>query len=176
MDLLDFDTTTLYYEQATSQEVELLIEKASLDNFDAATEVYLKLAWLQAPKNLTVLVALYRYFFYKHRLEEALDVAEQAVSAAAELLGLPTQWRDTSAAFLDRKRTPKLMGLLRFYLQAIQSAAVLCLRLGRLHEAVERLRKLTELDTRDRLASTALLQLALSKLEDDPSKEHFHTH
>ncbi len=176
MDLLDFDTTTLYYEQAPPYEVELLIKKASSDNSAASAEVYLKLAWFQAPTNLTVLVALYRFYYYKHKLEDALDIAEQAISAAADLLELPVDWRDISPAVLDKKRASEVMGLVRFYLQASKASAVLCLRLGRLDEAVERLRKLTELDTRDRLSVRELLQLALSRIGGDPSKKHFQTH
>ncbi len=176
MDLLDFDTTVLYYEQAPPCEVELLIKKASSDDSDALAEMYLKLAWFQALRNLNVLVALYRFYYYKHRLEDALDMAEQALSAAGDLLELSADWRDINPAILDKKSAPKAMGLVRFYLLAVKGAAVLCLRLGRLDEAVERMRKLVEIDARDRLAVRGLLQLALSRIGDDPSKQHFQTH
>lgn len=175
-DLLDFDTTTLYYERPLPQEVEVLIEKASSNNSDALAEAYLKLACFQAPRNLTVLVALYRFYYYKHRLQEALDIAEQAVAATANLLELPADWRDVSAETFRKKCASKVMGLVRFYLSSVKGAAVLCLRLGRMDEAVERLRKLTNLDARDRLASRELLQLALRRIENDTREAHFQTH
>ena len=138
MDLLEFETSRLYYEQALPPEIELLLKKASAHYAAGVAEWFLKLAWSQAPRDLTVLVALYRFYYYSHRLEEALDTAEQAVCAAAEQLDLPTDWRDLSSATLDKKSVPKAMGVVRFYLLAIKGAAVLCMRLGRLEEAIER--------------------------------------
>lgn len=176
MDLLDFDTTTLYYEQDLPREVEQLIQKASSVSSDTLIEGYLKLAWFQAPRDLTVLVALYRFYYYKHRLQEALDIGEQAISAAAELLDLPADWREVSPEILDRKRTSNVMGLVRFYLHAVKGTAVLCLRLGRLDEAIERLRQLSGLDSKGRLGAKELLQLALNKMGSDSSKERFPIH
>lgn len=176
MDLLDFNTTRLYYEQAPAPEIELLLKKASADYAAGTAEWFLKLAWSQAPRNLTVLVALYRFYYYSQRLEEALEVAEQAVSAAGDQLALPTDWRDLCAAMLDKESVPQAMGLVRFYLLAVKGAAVLCLRLGRLEEAIERLRKLAELDANDHLAVRELLQLALGRIEADPITENSQTH
>ncbi len=172
MNLLDFDTTRLYYDQAASPDVELLLKKASADYGSGNAESSLKLAWAQAPGNLTVLVALYRFYYYSHRLEEALDIAEQAVRAAAEQLTLPVDWQNLNPAILDKACDPKSLGLVRYYLLAVKGAAVLCLRLGRLDEAVERLRKLIELDATDLLAVRDLLELALRHAEvEDPNTE-----
>ena len=176
MDLLDFNATQLYYEQSLAPEIELLLKKASADYAAGSAEGFLKLAWYQAPRNLTVLVALYRFYYYSHRLEEALEIAEQAVSAAADQLALPTDWRDLSAAMLDEKGVPQAMGLVHFYLLAFKGVSVLCLRLGRLMEAIERLRKLVEFDATDHLAARELLQLALDRIEADPIPENCQIH
>ena len=105
-----------------------------------------------------------------------MDTAEHAVSAAGEQLALSTDWRDLDPVTLDRKSVPKTMGILRFYLLAVKGAAVLCLRLGRLEEAIERLRKLVELDATDRLAVRELLQLALSRAKANSLQGNFQTH
>lgn len=172
MNLLDFDTTRLYYDQATSADVELLLNKAAADYGTGNAESCLKLAWSQAPGNLSVLVALYRFYYYSHRLEEALEIAEQAIRAAGEQLTLPADWRNLNPVILDEACDPQTLGLVRYYLLAVKGAAVLCLRLGRLEEAIERLRKLTELDATDLLAVRDLLELALRHAEaDDPNVE-----
>ncbi len=176
MDLLDINTSQLYYEQVLPPEVELLLKKASANYAAGMAEPFLKLAWYQAPRNLTVLVALYRFYYYSHRLEEALDIAEHAVSVAGEQLALSTDWRDLDPVILGSKVVPKTMGLLRCYLLAVKGAAVLCLRLGRLEEAVERLRKLVELDATDHFAVRELLQLALGRKEANSLQGNCQTH
>ena len=47
----------------------------------------------RAPEHLTVLVSLYRYYFYQHRLEDVLVVADHAKRISARHLGIPNDWR-----------------------------------------------------------------------------------
>lgn len=158
MDLLDFSDCKLYFEDALPAEAERLIAQAASEYGEASAEFSLLRAHLLAPENLSVLVGLYRYYFYQHRLEDALVVAERAMQLSGRHLGLPTDWR-----LLDETRlgsaAANSFGLLRFYLLALKAASVVLLRLGQISESRARLIKLASLDSRDQLGAGKLLEV-----------------
>lgn len=158
MDLLDFSDCKLYFEDPLPAEAELLIAQAAHDYGDASAELALLRANLLAPEHLTVLVALYRYYFYQHRLDDVLVVAEHAKRVSARHLGIPADWRQINEAQLGSAATTSF-GLLRFYLLAIKAESVVLLRLGRIAESRDRLTKLAALDSRDHLGAAKLLEV-----------------
>ena len=168
MDLLDFTDCKLYFEEPLPAEAEGLIEAAARDYGTLAGERSLLYAHLMAPDHLSVLVGLYRYYFYQHRLEESLVVAARAMGLAAERLQLPADWRCLDEQNLAAAAALSF-GLLRFYLLALKAASVVLLRLGRIDEARERLAKLAALDSRDQLGAGKLLQVVdeFRPLEDE---------
>ena len=158
MDLLDFSDCKLYFEDALPAEAELLIAQAAQDYGDPAAELALLRAHLLAPEHLTVLVSLYRYYFYQHRLDEVLIVAEHAKRISARHLGIPNDWRQFDEAQLGSAAATSF-GLLRFYLLALKAESVVLLRLGRIAESRDRLSKLAALDSRDHLGAAKLLEV-----------------
>jgi len=158
MDLLDFSDCKLYFEDELPAEAERLIAQAASEYGKAGAELSLLRAHLLAPENLSVLVGIYRYYFYQHRLEDALVVAERAMQLSGRHLGLPTDWR-----LLDETRlgsaAANSFGLLRFYLLALKAASVVLLRLGQITESRARLIKLSSLDSRDQLGAGKLLEV-----------------
>jgi tetratricopeptide (TPR) repeat protein len=158
MDLLDFSDCKLYFEDALPAEAERLIAQAASEYGDPAAEMSLLRALLLAPENLSVLVGLYRYYFYQHRLDDALVVAERAMQLSGRHLGLPPDWE-----LLDETRlgtaAKNSFGLLRFYLLALKAASVVLLRLGRIGASRARLIKLAGLDSRDQLGAAKLLEV-----------------
>ena len=158
MDLLDFSDCKLYFEDALPAEAERLIARAAAEYGDPEAEMSLLRAHLLAPENLSVLVGLYRYYFYQHRLEDALVVAERAMQLSGRHLGLPTDWN-----LLDETRlgsaAKNSFGLLRFYLLALKAASVVLLRLGQISASRARLSKLAGLDSRDQLGAGKLLEV-----------------
>lgn len=158
MDLLDFNECKLYFEEPVPAEAERLIAQAALEYGEPTAEFSLLRAHLLAPENLSVLVGLYRYYFYQHRLEDALQVAERAMQLSGRQLGLPADWH-----LLDECRlglaAESSFGLLRFYLLALKAASIVQLRMGRIADSRERLVKLSELDSRDQLGAAKLLEV-----------------
>jgi hypothetical protein len=158
MDLLDFSDCKLYFEDALPAEAERLIAQAAAEYGDPEAEMSLLRAHLLAPENLSVLVGLYRYYFYQHRLEDALVVAERAMQLSGRHLGLPSDWN-----LLDETRlgsaAKNSFGLLRFYLLALKAASVVLLRLGQISASRARLTKLACLDSRDQLGAGKLLEV-----------------
>jgi len=158
MDLLDFSDCKLYFEDELPAEAERLIAQAAREYGEPEAEMSLLRAHLLAPENLSVLVGLYRYYFYQHRLADALVVAERAMQLSGRHLGLPTDWN-----LLDETRlgsaAANSFGLLRFYLLALKAASVVLLRLGQIADSRARLIKLASLDSRDQLGAGKLLEV-----------------
>ena len=158
MDLLDFSDCKLYFEEALHPEAERLIALAASEYGEAGAELALLRAHLLAPDNLTVLVGLYRYYFYQHRLEDALQVAERAMLISGRHLGLPANWSLLNENWLASAAAVSF-GLLRFYLLALKAASIVLLRLGHISASRERLIKLAALDARDQLGAAKLLEV-----------------
>jgi len=118
-------------------------------------EAELRLAERLAPDHPAVWIGYYRYYFYKNRLDEALEVARTCLRTAAERCALPTDWqtvRPGDAEFDDFEAV-----LPRFYLFSLKAYAYLLLRLGRLEEGRGAIDKLLELDPSDKLGGKVLL-------------------
>lgn len=180
IDLLDFTGEDMYFDRQLSPEVEALIETAAehygvgirepdqLDDDDEApttgdavdvAEFALLRAYLLAPEHLTVLVALYRFFYYRKRLPEALLIAERAVAVASRELGLPEDWRAITGEQLGAAILQS-MALTRFLLLALKGSAYLLLRMDAPDDALQRLEKVALFDSNDRLGLGDLLTWA----------------
>ena len=122
---------------------------------DLAAERYLREAAAAAPGHAAVLIGLYRFYFYKGRLHEALAIACECLVKAARDNGLNTDWRQVQrgdAAFEDYAAL-----LPRFFLFTLKGYGYLNMRLGNLTEGRAALDKLLELDPADRLGARVLL-------------------
>ena len=158
MDLLDFSDCKLYFEEPLPSEAESLITQAAQIYGQPQAETALLRAHLLAPENLSVLVGLYRYYFYQHRLADALHVAERAMQLSGRQLGLPKDWHELNECRLGHAAEYSF-GLLRFYLLALKAESIVLLRLGRIAESRDRLTKLAALDSKDHLGAAKLLEV-----------------
>lgn len=167
MDLLDFDGEAMYFDEPLSDQVQALIDEAAqryrtarggtlesseggMDEQGGGAECCLLRAYLLAPDQLTVLVALYRFFYYQHRYDEALLIADRAIVAASRQLGLDEDWHQLNGQVLSHAAGQSL-AMTRFLLLALKGAAWLLLRLERPESALERLAPLVAFDTKDQL-------------------------
>jgi len=166
MDLLDFDGEQMYFDRPVSARVDDLLRDAAARYGEPEAEHSLLMACFLEPEHPTVLVALYRYFYYRHRYADALIVADRAIALSAAQLQIPTDWRTLSKDDLDRAAAVS-MTLTRFLLLALKGAGYLELRLGDATGALERFEKVMEMDTRDRLGMTELVSLARAKVTQD---------
>lgn len=165
MDLMDFDQAALYFDDPIAPEVERLIAAAGAGYGSDEAENLLLRAYFRAPGQLVVLVALYRYYFYQHRLDDALVVADRTLAAVANRLNLPERWQQLHPEQLGYAAM-RSIGLLRFYLTVLKAAGYINLRLGRAAEGEAMLEKLIEIDARDRLGGKALLDVYRHALQD----------
>jgi tetratricopeptide (TPR) repeat protein len=158
MDLLDFEHTELYFDEPLNAEIAQLLLDAGEHYGAEESEQMLLRANFMAPQHLMVLVALYRYYFYQHRLDDALLVAESALAVVGRRLEFPESWVYLREANLGAG-VMRSMGLVRFYLMVLKSAGYINLRLGNYETGQLMLEKLVELDSHDRMGGKALLDV-----------------
>jgi hypothetical protein len=156
MDLLDFEHAELYFDEPLAPEIARLIVSAAEHYGSEAAESLLLRANYMAPQQLTVLVALYRYYFYQHRLEDALLVGESTLAVVGRRLEFPETWLNLRVANVGAG-VMRSMGLVRFYLMVLKATGYINLRLGNFEIGQAMLEKLVELDSHDRMGGKALL-------------------
>lgn len=158
MDLLDGLEGALYFEQPLEEKVVQLLKQASeiYPEEPAQSEIFLVQAQTIAPNHLMVLVGLYRYFYYQHRYQDALNIGEHVLKIVGEQLNFK-MWENLTIEELEKNDTVSV----RFYLTALKGNAYLYLRLNQPQEAIQRLEKIASLDPQDRLGSKALLTVVM---------------
>ena len=166
IDLLEFDSEDLYFDEPLDDEAKSCLDQAAEHYGTDEAETALMRAYFLEPEHPMVLVALYRFYYYQHRLKESLMVAERVLKVIGERLEFPEDWRDLTEMRLG-SGVMISMTLIRFYMLALKGAGFLELRLGDYPSAMQRLEKVVELDSKDRLGAKALVEVARQALERD---------
>ena len=125
---------------------------------EAAAEAKVKEALALAPDALATRIGAYKFYFYRHRLDEALPHALSCVAFACDALGLSEDWRSIKpgdAAFVGSAVT--LAPLPKLLMQTLIASGYVLARLGRTAESEAFLGKVVELDPGDRLGASRLL-------------------
>jgi tetratricopeptide (TPR) repeat protein len=128
-------------------------------------ETHLLEAQALAPDHAAVLIGLYRFYFYKGRLDDALEVAEVCLEKAARDNGLAADWRRVRPQ--DAQFSAYEALLPRFYLFTLKAYAYLNMRLGDFDEGRQAVMKLLELDPTDKLGAGVLLGILDRMGQDD---------
>jgi tetratricopeptide (TPR) repeat protein len=162
MDLLDFEAQDLYFEQEEAAPVTQLLKQASSSYAEGDAEMPLLQAYFLAPQSLNVLVALNRFYYHQHRLEEALLATEKACQLVTAQLNFPLQWQDVNLELIT-KVPPEQLTKLRLYLFILKSSGFLNMRLLRLDLSEQIFEKLVELDSMDRIGAKGLLELVKNR-------------
>ncbi len=163
MDLLDFEAKDLYFQQEDSQEVQELIAFASELYASGEAELPLLRAYLRAPESLNVLVALNRFYYYQHRLTEALLIAEKALTLIREDLGFPADWQLVTLQHITDAPKEALTRI-RLYLFTLKSIGFLHMRMENLALSKGIFEKLLSLDAKNRIGAEGLLELVDQRL------------
>ncbi|HEY9214374.1 MAG TPA: hypothetical protein VIQ29_16175 [Ancylobacter sp.] len=142
-----------------------LWEAALSYQLDEVAEAHLRQARAIAPDHAAVLIGLYRFYFYKGRLAEALDVAKLCLAKAARENNLAQDWKNVAA---DDAQFGLYENILpRFYLFSLKGYAYLHMRLGNLGEGHAAALKLLQLDPTDKIGARVLLDVLERMGQDD---------
>jgi hypothetical protein len=163
MDLLDFEPHDLYYLQEDSVEVQQLIQKAGETYENGEAELPLLQAFLRSPESLNVLVALNRFYYYQHRLSDALLISERALGIISARLEFPDDWQTLQLQHISDAPKEQLSWI-RLYLFTLKSIGFLKMRLYEMEPSKAIFEKLVALDSEDRIGAQALLELVNRKI------------
>lgn len=134
------------------------LESAALLYEDGARALEeLRAAEALAPQHPAVLIGLYRFYFYKGRLAECLEIAHVCLAEAARLNNLEDDWRAVQSGDAEFGSYEAMIP--RFFLFVLKGYAYLQMRLGNLDEGLEATMKLLELDPSDKIGATVLLEV-----------------
>lgn len=162
MDLLDFDAQGLYFDEPDVAGVKEMIASAAENYAHGDAELPLLKAYFLAPESLNVLVALNRFYYYQHRLEEALNATGKALAVIRALLAYPENWRELQSEHITQ--TPaELLTQVRMYLFTLKAIGFLNMRLENLDLSQAIFEKLVELDSKDRIGAQGLLELVIKR-------------
>lgn len=147
-------------------EAEFHLWEAGLSyHLDDVAEGHLQEAQALAPGHAAVLIGLYRFYFYKGRLADALAVAKLCLEKAAHENRLAPDWRDVGAGDADFGQYENMLP--RFYLFTLKGYAYLQMRIGDLQEGAAAVGKLLELDPTDKIGAKVLLDVLQRMGQDD---------
>jgi hypothetical protein len=162
MDLMQFDAQELYFHSPEAGNVEELLKRAAADYERGGGEEWLLEARDRSPDSLIVMVALYRFYYYRHRLTEALAIARHTLSITSRQLDISPDFRNLDIAHVGHAAR-KSMTLLRFHLLVLKVTGFLLVRLEHIEEGKQMLRKVLEIDTCNRLGAGDLLEVIESR-------------
>jgi tetratricopeptide (TPR) repeat protein len=147
----------VYYGGDLPQEAERCLHRAALSyQREHEAEGYLQEALRHAPDHIAVYIGLYKFYFYKGRLREALEYALRCLEKAAGESGLSPDWRRVcphDAAFDGFNAAP------RFYLFTLKAYGYIQMRLGNFEEGRAAIAKVMELDPQDKMGGSILLSI-----------------
>lgn len=141
---------------------QLLMAAAETWEDTAQSEHYIQQALAIADGNLDVLVAAYRYFFYKHNDVAALRVATQVIDEITRLEALPSDWAQLEPMLRQRLEEPNM----RLYLNAYAASGLVRARLGELEQAKVITAQVSALDQRRESCATTVFEV-LTQPEDE---------
>lgn len=147
---------------------QLMREELNIKEDWNKTEQLLLKAREAMPERLEILIALYKLYAYSNRFDESLQIIDEVLATAATQEGFDADWRKLD---INSAQWYPAMGAVRQYLYSLKTIGFVSLRKGDVTTAFAVLTKLQELDSRDRVGGSVVLEMAESLLEETCDEE-----
>ncbi|NJK51170.1 hypothetical protein HC931_26425 [Candidatus Gracilibacteria bacterium] len=145
-------------------EIEKLLRSAaqSWENTQESDR-YMQEAIALCDTNLDVLVSAYRYFFYKHRDRQALQIAIEVLEQIQKTEQLPENWQQLKPILVSRKEDYAI----RLYLNAYSASGLVLARLGEIEKAKEITAKVKEIDDKNEFGASVVFDILTNPIDED---------
>ncbi len=141
----------------------LLILAAETWENTLESEKYMNQALAKTGDYTDVLVAAYRYFFYKNNYTMALQTATKVIDRIKEAEQLPTQWEQLKPILTSRKDDCSI----RLYLNAYAASSLVLAKLGEIEQAKEISARVKEIDDKNEFGASILYDILTRPKEED---------
>ena len=126
-------------------------------------EKYINLALAKTGDNTDVLVAAYRYFYYKNNYRMALETAVKVRDIIKESEKLPDDWQQLKLILASRKEEPRI----RLFLTAYAALGLVSAKLGEIEQAKDISTQVKEIDDKNEFGSALLLDILTRPSEEE---------
>lgn len=123
---------------------------------EQASEAHIQTAISLAPSHIAVHYGAYKFFYYRRRYEEALPHLTGWIDQAIEKNKFPKDWREVTPDHADFNNYD---GEPRVFLFALRAYGWLLAKMRRFEESKLALRKVAELDAKDKMGALGLLAM-----------------
>ena len=121
---------------------ELLILAADNWQHTSECEKYISQALAKTDNELDVLIAAYRYFYYKQKYQMALETAEKVQEKTKQIAKLPDDWEDQKPILIKREEEQ----IIQMYVNAYSAIGIIFAELGKPEKAQEISDKVKDID------------------------------
>ncbi len=144
---------------------QLLILAADNWQNTSLSEVYLNQALAKTNDSIDVLVAAYRYFYYKNNYQMALETASKVINKIKNTENLPDNWEQCKSILFNRREDEQI----RLYLTAYAASGLVLAKIGEIEQAKTICMQIKEIDIKNEFQSASILLDILTRPpeEDD---------
>ncbi|MEH2436044.1 MAG: hypothetical protein V7K25_17635 [Nostoc sp.] len=160
---MQIDTNQFSWFQVPEDIKNLLILAAQTWENTSESEKYIQQALAQTGDNTDVLVAAYRFFYYKNNYSLALQTTVRLLDKIKEIENLPDDWEQLKPILVNRKEDPQI----RLYLNAYAASGLVLANLGAIEQAKEISAKVKEIDEKHDFGAGILLDILTRPAEED---------
>jgi tetratricopeptide (TPR) repeat protein len=141
----------------------LLILAAENWENSSLSENYINQALAKTGEQIDVLVAAYRYFYYKNNYAMALKIAIKVIDKIQKLENLPDNWEQLKPILFRRKEDSEI----RMYLNACAASGLVLAKLGEIEKAKQICTQIKEIDDKHDFGAGLLFDVLTRPPEDD---------
>ncbi|MBD2363066.1 hypothetical protein H6G36_18045 [Anabaena minutissima FACHB-250] len=157
------DTNQFSWFQVSEDVKKLLILAAHHWENTSKSEEYIQQALAITGENTDVLVAAYRFFFYKNNYSLALRTTSQLLDKIKESEKFPDEWEQLKPILVDRQEEAPI----RLYLNAYAATGLVLAKLGEIERAKEISMRVKEIDSKQDFGAGILLDVLTRPAEED---------
>jgi tetratricopeptide (TPR) repeat protein len=140
----------------------LILAAQSWEN-TSESEKYIQQALAQTGENTDVLVAAYRFFYYKNNYCLALQTTVKLLDKIKELENFPDDWEQLKPILVNRQEDPQI----RLYLNAYAASGLVLAKLGEIEQAKEISTRVKQIDEKNDFGAGILLDILTRPADDD---------
>jgi len=160
---MQIDTNSFSWFDVADDVKELLILAAQTwENTEESTK-YMQQALAKTGDNTDVLVAAYRYFYYKNNYVLALTTAEKITAKIKKAESLPDNWQELKPILVKRHEESQI----RLYLTAYAASGLVLAKLGNIEKAKEIRIRIKGIDDKNDFGAGILLDILTRPPEAD---------